>query len=176
MHPNRTTTVPNHRQSKSPISLSLVLRIRLTTVSLFTLCDTTNWISQVCPSIAIVGDMSQDVTMFSCLKLTYLQQLIAFCCFYDVIVQQYRQGDSLSSTEFPLLRWIFEVIVHRLLTWCVLVVVARCDRMFTILLPSFQYSGVVLSSFRVVNIFIFTNIFIYLKLTILQVLLKWSFT
>ena len=61
--------------------------------------------------------VSQDVKMFSCLKLTYLQLLMAFCCFYDVVFQQYRQGDSLSSTEFLLIRWIFEVIVHRLLTW-----------------------------------------------------------
>ena len=40
--------------------------------------------------------MSQDVKVFSCFKRSYLHFLMVFCCFYDVIVKQYRQDGSFS--------------------------------------------------------------------------------
>ena len=52
------------------------------------------------------------------LKLSYLQSLMVFCGFCEVVVKQYRQGDSFSSVEFLCFRWTFKVIIHRLLTWC----------------------------------------------------------
>ena len=62
--------------------------------------------------LLLLGEMSQVIKMFSCLKLTYLKLLMAFCCFCDVVAKQYRQDDSRSSTEFLRFRWAFEVIFH----------------------------------------------------------------
>ena len=92
--------------------------------------------------------MSQDVKVFSCFKPSYLQSLMVFRCFCEVVVKQYRQGDPFSTTEFLCFRWAFKVVIHRLLTWCANVKNRNIrPNVLHLAFPSFQRSVVFLCSF-----------------------------